>query len=369
MKISHVVENLDRGGLERMVIDLALAQRGAGHAVRVACLFERGALAGELADAGIDVIACGKRTGADVAALSSLREWLRAGAGGVLHTHNAAAHYHAVLAGAGIGFARVVNTRHGMGAPAGRRERLYRWSMPRTDIVATVCDAARADIGTRALRPRVGIVAVPNGIRVHAQAAASQAARETLASLLGFEPGARLIGTVGRLNPVKDQAGLLRAFAQVLPDIPRAALVLAGDGALRTGLEALAGQLGIAPRVRFLGDRGDVNRLLAGFEAFVLSSRSEGYSMALLEACAAALPIVATDVGGNREIVAHGRNGLLVPADDPAALAAALRMLLGDPATAQAMGEAGRAWALREATLEAMAQRYERLYDGHARAA
>ncbi len=359
-----MVENLERGGLERMVIDLALAQQRAGHKVRVACLFQRGALADELASTGIAVTACGKRPGLDLAALARLRRWLRAQAGAVLHTHNAAAHYHAVLAATGLRFARIVNTRHGMGAPAGRRERLYRWTMPRTDVVATVCEAARSDAVARGLRPREAIVAAANGIRVQAFAQSSEAARATLGSLLGFEPGTQLIGTVGRLNPVKDHATLLRAFAQVQASLPRAALVVVGDGALRGELQALAATLGIAPRVRFLGDRGDVQRLLVGFDVFVLASRSEGYSMALLEACAAGLPIVATDVGGNREIVADGRNGLLVPSTDAGALANALHALLADPPRAQAMGRAGVEWARREATLEAMAARYERLYAG-----
>lgn len=370
MKISHVVENLERGGLERMVIDLALAQRAAGHEVRVACLFQRGALAGELEAQGIAVAACGKRTGLDLRALARLRRWLRAGRGGVLHTHNATAHYHAVLAACGLRFARVLNTRHGMGLPASRGVRLYRWSLVRTDVVATVCQAARATAVANGLRPAGGVVAMPNGIRVAAFAPASADAHRALAALLGFAPGARMAGIVGRLNAVKDHAGLLQAFARVSAVLPDAALVVVGDGPLRAELEALAARLGIAPRVRFLGDRSDVHRLLPGLDAFVLSSRSEGYSMALLEASAAGLPIVATDVGGNGEIVAHGRTGLLVPAGDPAALAGALQAVLADPAAARAMGQAGREWALREATLEAMAARYERLYrDGAAHAA
>ncbi len=366
MKIAHVVENLERGGLERMVIDLAHAQKAAGHDVQVACLFQSGALAAELERSGIGVVACGKRSGFDLAAISRLRVWLRARAGGVLHTHNAGAHYHAVLAATGIGFRRIINTRHSMSAPdhRHRRERLYRCAMPRTDLVATVCDAARVRCAGQGVSPRGGVRAVPNGIRVETIAPTSAAARAALASTLELGDGARIVGTVGRLNPIKDQSNLVRAFAAVQVALPTAALVVAGDGAMLGELRSLAESLGLSSRVRFLGDRGDVQRLLSGFEVFALSSRTEGYSIALLEACTAGLPIVATDVGGNREIVAHGRNGLLVPPQDPDALAAALQAVLGKPAHAQAMGDAGRAWALREATLDAMAARYERLYAG-----
>lgn len=364
MRIVHVVENLERGGLERVVIDLARIQQASGHAVRVACLFRRGALAGELEAAGIDVHACGKRGGLDLAALASLRTWLRASRGGVLHTHNATAHYHAVAAAAGIGFACVANTRHGMGAadPRSRGEWLYRRTMRRTDVVAAVCEAARARFDQQGVRPRGVLATVPNGIRVERFAQASDRSRDALAGALGFEPGARLVGTVGRLNPVKDHATLLRAFARVLAVEPRAGLVVVGDGAQREPLEAQVRSLGIASRVRLLGDRGDVAELLPGLAVFALSSRSEGYSIALLEACAAGLPIVATDVGGNAEIVAEGRNGRLVPPQDDAALADALLTMLADADRAAGMGAAGRAWAFGEASLEAMAARYARLY-------
>jgi glycosyltransferase involved in cell wall biosynthesis len=102
--------------------------------------------------------------------------------------------------------------------------------------------------------------------------------------------------------------------------------------------------------------------LLRGFDVYAMSSRTEGYSLALVEACAAGLPVVATDVGGNREIVRDGHSGQLVPAGDPAALAGALGTLLDDPQRARSMGAAARAWAEAHGTLAAMAERYARLY-------
>jgi glycosyltransferase involved in cell wall biosynthesis len=345
LRILHVVENLERGGLERMVIDLAAAQRAAGHAVRVICLYAPGALADELTVQGIAVHACGKRAGADLSALRRLRAQLRAVPDAIVHTHNANAHYHAVAAAIGLSDAsapvRVLNTRHGMGAahPRSRSE----W-----------------------LRPRRALLAVPNGIRIDAFAPAGDERRAALRCVLGLAPDTRIVGTVGRLNPVKDQRSLLQAFARVHADARDTALVLVGDGALRAALEAEAAALGIAEAVRFLGDRGDVRQLLQGFDLFALSSLSEGYSMALLEACASGLPIVATDVGGNREIVADGGNGLLVPAARPEALADALAALLRDPVRAAAMGRAGRDWALREASIDTMAARYDTLYCGEA---
>ena len=366
MRILHVVENLERGGLERVVVDLARMQRDQGHEVRVACLFGRGLLAAELEAAGIEVRACGKRSGLDLAALGRLRRLLREGHGGILHTHNAAAHYHAMLAATGIRFARIVNTRHGMGIarPRSRREWLYRRALRGTDYVVAVCEAARARYASQVPGGETRLRAVPNGIRIDRFAQASASARARLASTLDLGADARIAGTVGRLDPVKDQAMLLQAFARVHEALPRAALLLIGDGALRGELETLAGTLGIGARVRFLGDRDDVPALLGGLDLFVLPSRSEGYSIALLEACASGLPIVATDVGGNREIVEDRCNGRLVPAGDERALAEAMLALLDDPACASGLGRAGREWAKAQASLQAMAERYQRLYDG-----
>lgn len=376
LEIAHVVENLERGGLERMVIDLALAQRAAGHRVRVACLFAPGALAAELTGEGVEVFACGKRSGADVGAVLRLRRWLQAGwreavgpkSPRIVHSHNATAHYHTALACLALPRHRLINTRHGMGVQdtRSRKEWIYRRSLLRTDAVAAVCEAARERFAMQGVRPRGRLVAVPNGIRTERFSAADDHHRLRLRTELGLDPRARVIGTVGRLNPVKDQRALLEAFARVFAatSVARSdcALVLVGDGPLRAELHGLAEAMGIAAAVHFLGDRGDVRALLPGFDVFALSSRSEGYSMALLEACASGLPIVATDVGGNREIVVDGRNGRLVPAADPEALAQALGAMLSASDQAGAFGAAGRAWALAEASVARMAARYEALY-------
>ena len=366
LEIVHVVENLERGGLERMVIDLAGVQRAAGHRCRVICLFQPGALAGELEAQGIEVQACRKRGGFDLVALRRLRGGLRTTPGAVVHTHNANAHYHTAAAAVGLPIARLINTRHGMGAaqPRSRGEWLYRRTMHRTDTVAAVCEAARARFAQQGVAPRGRLLAVPNGIRIDRFSPSSEEHRAALRSDLGLAPDTRIIGSVGRLNPVKDQATLLRAFAHLRGDFADVALVLVGDGALRGSLESQAAALGIGDAVRFLGDRSDVRELLQGFDIFALSSLSEGYSMALLEACASGLPIVATDVGGNREIVVDGRNGRLVPPARDDALADAFATLLRDPDGAAAMGSAGRAWALREVSVETMARRYDALYRG-----
>jgi glycosyltransferase involved in cell wall biosynthesis len=166
------------------------------------------------------------------------------------------------------------------------------------------------------------------------------------------------------LNWTKDQLGLIRAFKRVHDQHADTALVLIGDGELRASLQQSAIDEGVADSVHFLGDRSDVRDWLQGLDMFVLSSMSEGYSMALLEASAVALPIVATQVGGNGEIVRDGINGRLVPAGNPAALADAMLALLRNPQHALALGQSARAWVERHGSLETMAMRYAQLYDG-----
>lgn len=365
MEIVHFVENLDRGGLERTVVDLIASQRDAGHECRVICLFKLGLLARELLASGVRVDACGKRPGLDLRALRRARALIRQSPDAVIHTHNAMAHYYAVLASLGLPVKCRINTRHGMGGRtrSGRQEWLYRQSLRGTDYAVAVCEAARQRFAADGMRPRRALLSVPNGIRLERFRPADDVARQSLVAELGLPTGSRIIGTVGRLQPVKDHALLLRAFAKVRVQVPEAALVIVGDGPLRAALEAQAEQAGLSDALRFMGDRHDVPRLLTGMEVFALTSTSEGYSVALLEACASSLPIVATDVGGNREIVRHGINGRLVPSGDTAAIATALIALLRGGEQAAAMGRAGYAWAQAEASFRTMAERYHGLYD------
>jgi glycosyltransferase involved in cell wall biosynthesis len=178
----------------------------------------------------------------------------------------------------------------------------------------------------------------------------------------GVGEGDPVIGIAARFASVKDHATLLRAFGRVRVVRPDAKLVLAGDGELRGDLEALGDELNLGESVRFLGVRRDVPELLATWDVFCLSSLSEGTSVTLLEAMAAGLPTVVTDVGGNPEIVEHGATGLLAPRGDDAGLADAMLALLADPQRRRRMGEAGRERVTRLFTLDRMIEDYRRLY-------
>lgn len=180
---------------------------------------------------------------------------------------------------------------------------------------------------------------------------------------LGLPGGARLLLSVGRLVEQKGYAVLLEAAAAVLPDAPELHLLIAGEGPLEAALRSQAAALDLAGRVHFLGRREDVPALMAAADLFVLPSLFEGLPLVVLEAMAAGLPVVGTRVCGTAEAVVDGVTGRLVEAGDPAALAAALRAVLGDPALAARWGAAGRRRLQAEFSTERMARETRALYD------
>src|SRR5690606_37842155 len=179
---------------------------------------------------------------------------------------------------------------------------------------------------------------------------------------LGLPADALVVGCVGRLVALKNHRLLLEQVPALAATFPRLHVVLLGDGPERAALERQARAPGFGGRVHFAGSRHDVPRLLAGIDVFALPSLTEGLSIALLEACAAGLPVVASDVGGHPELVRHDASGLLFPADDGPALRAALSRLLGDRPLRHALGSAARAWVAANASIEAMRANYDRLY-------
>ena len=167
-----------------------------------------------------------------------------------------------------------------------------------------------------------------------------------------------VLGALGRLDFQKGFDVMLRA----LVDVPEARLVVVGDGPERAALERLAKELALAERVRFEGWREDARRYLTTFDVFVLPSRFEGFPLAIVEAMLARLPVVAANVGSVAEAVADGETGVLVPPEDPAALASAVRRVLDDPEGRARMGDRGRRRALAF-TPAAMARAYEAVYE------
>lgn len=182
-----------------------------------------------------------------------------------------------------------------------------------------------------------------------------------------------LIGTVGRMQQVKDQPTLARAFVMALQQQPslrqRMRLIMIGAGPLRDAVQAIVDEAGIAEFCWLPGERSDVADVMQGLSCFVLPSLAEGISNTILEAMASGLPAVVTGVGGNAELVTHGRTGLVVPPADARAMAEALLQLAQAPDKAAAMGQAGRLDVERQFSLQAMVANYQAVYDQQLRLA
>jgi glycosyltransferase involved in cell wall biosynthesis len=172
-----------------------------------------------------------------------------------------------------------------------------------------------------------------------------------------------VVGIVAELSPVKDHNTFLRAARLVVDEIPSARFLVVGDGACRPELETLSEELQITANAQFTGVRRDVARLLGAIDVFALSSLSECFSIALLEAMACAKPAVCTAVGGTPEILVHGQTGHLVPPKDPRELATRLIELLSDPRTARRMGRAGRDRVVSEFSLDRSVEAAQRAFE------
>ena len=172
-----------------------------------------------------------------------------------------------------------------------------------------------------------------------------------------------IVGTACRLEPVKGIAALIEAIAIVAAQDPSIRIEVAGDGSLRAGLEEHAARLRVSENISFLGWRRDMASLLQSWSIFVQPSLDEGFGVAVLEAMASALPVIASDVGGLRELVQDGKTGFLVPSGIPAILAGKIRLLLWDPDLRARMGAAARRRARESFSIGAMVRRTADLYD------
>lgn len=291
----------------------------------------------------------------------------------VLHVNNLAPWPDGVLAGRMSG-CRVIQTFHGVETsrlrfPLAKRLLFQAAARASHGVVAVAHAAAGLLAGLTGIAPG-RIQVIPNGVdtEVFRPAETDKAA---LRKALGLPPQAvtgLLLGCVAALRPVKDHAGLLRALARAVAANPDAAMTLAlvGDGPEEARLRQLAGELGLGERVLFLGRRVDVPELLRAMDAFVLNSETEGLSYAVLEAMASGLPVVASAVGGNVSLVEPGRGGWLYPAGDEGRLAEMLALAQARAGELAAMGRAARDVVMNGYSLAAMAQAYQRLYDGAA---
>lgn len=368
--IAHVLYRLDTGGMERIVVSLINATRDRyRHAVIVLAGF--GPLRFEIEDAVVSCLSLDKKPGKDWPCYLRLWRALRALKPDLVQTYNIGTlDFAPVVKMAGI--RRLVHAEHGRDAADPRGEnlkyqRLRRWMAPFVGRFVAVSSDLEEWLTDCVRIPRSKVTCILNGIDTATFAVAREPS-PTRRLLGDFAPaGAILIGNVARLDKVKDHAGLFAAFKLLRERVgPRGTdcrLFIAGDGPERAELERQIVELGLVDTVCLLGNRDDVAELLAECDVFALSSIAEGMPVTLLEAMAAGLPVVTTDVGGIASVVEAGVTGTLVPPANPVVLAEALAAYVADERLRRQHGEAGRARVETRFSLRTMTSGYSALYD------
>jgi glycosyltransferase involved in cell wall biosynthesis len=367
LHVAHAVLSLDCGGLERTVIDLVREGQRLGQQVSVLCL-ERPGTWGELVESlGARLICIYKPPGLKLQRLKNVQRVISDLRPDVLHTHQITALFYTGPVARELGVPVVVHTEQGnhlRGAVSSiGRLRLWLLMWLATRHVARffgVSEDIAATVRAFRLLSASKVSVIPNAVDTGRFGCRADTA--AVRTRLGIPVEATVVGTVGRLNEIKRQDLLIRAFADVRSRLPAAHLLLVGDGPLLADLRALAAILGVGDSVHFAGYQADPVPYLQAMDIFALTSRIEGTPLSVLEAWAAGLPVVAARVGGLVRLVGDERSGLLFDGGDQRALADAICALLLDPDRARKMGETGRQRAYSQFSVTTMAKEYQRHY-------
>jgi glycosyltransferase involved in cell wall biosynthesis len=362
IRVAHVIQNLNFGGMEKVLHNLARSLPGRGFEIHIVVLQYHGTFAEGLSQWATlhQVPPMGK--------LSLLRPVELAGVlrritPDIVHSHSGV-WLKAVRAARMAGVPSTVHTEHGRPDAISFSDRwLDRRACARTDVLIAVSDALAGTLRRQVARRPEQVEVIING--VDTESLRPDPAPEVRRRRLGLPTSGTIIGSIGRLEPVKNYPLALRAFARLRATSAAACdprLVLAGDGSQRATLEAMATDLGIAPQVRFLGWRTDAEDLYPAFDLFTLPSLSEGTSISLLEAMSSGVCPVVTDVGGNAAVLGPALSDLLVPSGDEVTLAGRWSELLLDPDSRRRKGLEARERVIGGFSLERMVAQHEALY-------
>ncbi len=342
--ICQLLHSLSVGGAEVLAARLVRGQLRQRYRFVFACLDQLGTLGEELRAEGFPVEVFERCPGVDLRCMRRLRRFWQREQVQLIHAHQYTPFFYALAA---RGFGRrppVVFTEHGRWFPDyPRRKRILfnRLMLRRRDRVVAVGDSVRRALVDNEGIPDHRIQRIYNGVDFSAFGRIP-ADRAVLRGQLGFAADDLLIVQVARLDHLKDHPTAIRTMRRVAAQRANARLVLVGEGPERATIEAEIERRGVGPHVRLLGLRSDVADLLHAADLFLLTSISEGIPVTLIEAMAAGLPIVSTDVGGVGEVVDDGTTGFLAPSGDDAALARAIFRLADDAKLRDQMGQRGR---------------------------
>ncbi len=344
--IARVITWLPPGGIEKRLAALLPRLNQPPFRVTVVCLRERGALADDLECAGVPVVTLPLRSRLSPGGLARLARWFRREHVDLVHSHMYRSNVPATLAARAAGIPAVLCQVHNIGTWETWRQRwMDRWLLRWRSAMIAVSEEVRRDVVANLRCPPDRVRVLYNGIDLseYEQAVRSPA----LLRQLGVPDGRLVVVVLARLVEQKGHLRLLRAMETLRADLPPCHVLFVGEGRMRETIEREIHQRRLEDLVTLTGHRLDVPAILASSDLSVLPSDREGFSNTIVESLAAGVPVVATDVGGNREAVISGECGWLVPPDDSDALARAIKTVLGDDALRRRMSESARRRAQR----------------------
>lgn len=365
VKVLHAVEDLKVGGMERVIASFVTGLDPTKFESHVVCLTRGGIVADELTRQGIPVTILGIDNYHRPGQILALGNWLRRGKYHILHTHGYFASVAARLAGIFVGIPCIVNHVHSTYTDYRKKHLLTEKALSFfTDEIICVSQAVREWVVAEEKIDREKAVVIYNGVRNRFVGPPEQAAGDTLRQELGIQPWDTVFTIISSLTPNKGHHALLGAFRIVFNEHREARLVIVGGGPMREELEAEARGLMIERNVIFTGQRNDIDPFLRVSDVCVLNSQyREGLGMALIEAMAAGLPVIGTEIGGIPELIRSGENGFLVAPGSVGALADAMVKLAKDGALRIRMGRRSRQIYEEMFTLSRMIQQIEALYE------
>jgi glycosyltransferase involved in cell wall biosynthesis len=360
IRVVLLIPTLDRSGAEKQLTLLARGLPRDEFEVEVVCLTRGGPFQTELEDAGIRVTIVGKRFRFDPFAILKLRRLIAEKRPDILHTWLFAANSAGRLAVGGSGSPKVIVSERCVDTwKSGWQLWLDRKLIGRTWHMVGNSQAV-VDFYQEVGVPAGKLSVIRNGIEIPESPSADAVTK--LREELGIPLSSRLLGFVGRLAPQKRLKDLLWAFELVVSHDLDVHFVIVGDGPERDQLKTFAKQVRVDERVSFLGHREDASSLLPMFDIFWMASEFEGQSNSLMEAMAAARPVLVSDIAPNRELVTNEQTGLVVPVTDRAAFAQAALRLLREPDLATSLGEAARARMSEKFAVPGMVEAHAELY-------
>jgi glycosyltransferase involved in cell wall biosynthesis len=361
VRLMQVVPDLGLGGLQQVVVNLCRKIDTTKFNVSVLCLNELGPFAREIENLGIEVLLLPQIRGNDYLAFWKVARVFRDKKVQVVHTHNTQPFLDSVMASFFSKVGHIVHTDHARNFPDKKRYMAAEWIASHfVNYIVGVSYHTSWNLHRYVKIPLKKIKTIPNGIDESVYNFSID--KDKLKKKLGIPKNGPVIGIGVRLSEQKGITYLLKAMPIIISQNHEVSLVIAGDGPLRKSLEEEASELGIQKHVYFIGLREDMPRILKMLDLYVLPSIWEGLPMVILEALSAGIPIIATDVGGNSDVIKHRFNGSLVPSRDPSILGTEINHLLSEPGLRRAYAENGLHVFNSKYSAAIMTRRYESLY-------